>query len=79
MSRSYELESHNYEIIASKCELERRACVFTSDGAADAVQVSDVGVGGVDLVEVLLHLTVVMVTKLQRRGRREEEEEEEER
>lgn len=53
-------------------------CDVTSDRLADAVQVCDVGVGGVDLEEVLLDLTVVVVTKLQRRGGGEDEEGEEE-
>lgn len=38
---------------------------FTSDRPADAVQVCDVRVGGFDIKEVLLNLTVVVVTKLQ--------------
>lgn len=38
----------------------------TSDRLADAVQVCDVRVGGVDLAEVLFDLMVVVVAKLQR-------------
>lgn len=52
----------------------------TCNGSTDAVQVSDVGVGGVGLEEVLLHLTVAVVAEVQREGgggeQREEEEEE---
>lgn len=52
--------------------------VVTSDRLADAVQVCDVRVGGVHLEEVLLDLTVAVVTKLQRGGEGEEEDGEEE-
>ena len=56
-------------------------CVFTSDRSANAVQVCDVRVGCVNLQEEVLHLTVAVVTKLQRRhaGHEEEGGEEEER
>lgn len=50
---------------------------LTSDGAADAVQVRYVRVGGVDLPQVLLHLRVAVVTELQRGGGPQEEEQEE--
>lgn len=53
-------------------------CVVTCDRLADAVQVSDVGAGGVDLEEVLLDLPVAVVTKLQGRGGGEDEEGEDE-
>lgn len=52
--------------------------VVTSDRLADAVQVCDVRVGSVDLEEVLLDLTVAVVTKLQRGGEGEEKDGEEE-
>ena len=52
-------------------------CAVTSDRLADAVQVYDVGVGSVDLAEVLLDLTVAVITKLKRPSGNEEEEEEE--
>lgn len=57
---------------------DRQVCAVTSDRLADAVQVCNVGVGGVDSKEVLLDLTVVVVTKLQHGGRGEDEEEQEE-
>lgn len=50
----------------------------TFHGLADAVQVCDVRVGGVDLEEVLLDLTVVVVAKLQHRGGADDEEGKEE-
>lgn len=56
----------------------KNRCVVTSDRPADAVQVCDVGIGGVELEEVLLDLTVAVVTKVQRRGWGEDEEGEEE-
>lgn len=49
-------------------------CLSTCDGPADGVQVCDLWVGGVDLEEVLLHLTVGVVSKLQRHGDGEEKE-----
>lgn len=38
-------------------------CVFTCYRLADAVQMCDVGVGGVDLEEEVFDLTVAVVTK----------------
>lgn len=51
---------------------------LTSHRRADAVQVSDVRVGGVHLQQVLLHLAVAVVTELQHADRGDDEEDEEE-
>lgn len=53
-------------------------CMVTSDRLADAVQVCDVWVGGVDLYQILFNLLIVVVLKVQCGGSGEEDDEEKE-